>query len=142
LEKWQMSIQREMFDRDSLPHVGLRTGQKILIGCLQLPEDIRQIQTKFVHSTCGLEQILSHQDSTILLLRGLVLDLFDLATNPYTSSDTERQLRQWFPNWKGNVITDGCRGPDIKIFDLGATIEDFVQRRGHEIPAFARIKNL
>lgn len=90
-----------------------------------------------------IKTILSSKDPTILILRGAIIDHLSHITTNYrtpTEGKTEEQLALHFIDGNDNSRINEGQRPDN--FNLNAIIDDFIQQRGHQVPAFRKMKEI
>jgi hypothetical protein len=95
-----------------------------------------------------IDDVLSHEDPSILLLKGVAVDQIFCTTAPLRSVEWEeqsapkvdeiKQLQNWFPECDKKFVAHNTR-PDLNLNNI---VNNWLQRRGKTTPAFRTIKSL
>jgi hypothetical protein len=95
-----------------------------------------------------IEDVLSHEDPSILLLKGVAVNQIFCTTAPFRSIyweeqsalkvDEIKQLQNWFPECDKMFVAHNTR-PKL---NLNSIVNNWLQRRGKTMPAFRTIKSL
>jgi hypothetical protein len=95
-----------------------------------------------------IDDLLSHEDPSILLLKGVPVDQMFCTTAPLRSIyweeqsapkvDEIEQLQNWFPQCDKKFVAHNT-WPDLNLNNI---VNNWLQRRGKTTPAFRTIKSL
>jgi hypothetical protein len=95
-----------------------------------------------------ISDVLSHEDPSILLLKGVAIDQLFCTTAPLRSVYWEersarevgeiKQLQSWFPECDKKFVAHNTR-PDLNLNNI---VNNWLQQRGKTTPAFRTIKSL
>jgi hypothetical protein len=106
-----------------------------------------RLPLEFKDDDC-IDDILSHEDPSLLLLKGVPIDQIFCATAPLRSMyweeqsaaevDEIKQLQSWFPECDKKFVAHNTR-PDLNLNNI---VNNWLQQRGKTTPAFRTIKSL